>query len=213
MKTKANKPAKSNIAKMAIVGVLSAIAYLLMFMEFSVPLMPVFIKMDLSDFPALIGSLAVGPAGGIIIALIKNLLHLTVTSTGGVGELSNFILNAVFILPAGLLYKKKKSKKSACGGAVLGAILMALVSVVSNYFVVYPVYYNFMPADTILAAYQAIFPGVKSILQSLQYAIYFCKGDDQRGHYVFGIQSSGTDPDDEQTQRINSIEKGEQKNE
>ena len=163
MKTKANKPAKSNIAKMAIVGVLSAIAYLLMFMEFSVPLMPVFIKMDLSDFPALIGSLAVGPAGGIIIALIKNLLHLTVTSTGGVGELSNFILNAVFILPAGLLYKKKKSKKSACGGAVLGAILMALVSVVSNYFVVYPVYYNF----TILAAYQAIFPGVKSILQSL----------------------------------------------
>ena len=56
---------------MAIVGVLSAIAYLLMFMEFSVPLMPVFIKMDLSDFPALIGSLAVGLAGGIIIALIK----------------------------------------------------------------------------------------------------------------------------------------------
>lgn len=111
MKTKANKPAKSNIAKMAIVGVLSAIAYLLMFMEFSVPLMPVFIKMDLSDFPALIGSLAVGPAGGIIIALIKNLLHLTVTSTGGVGELSNFILNAVFILPAGLLYKKKKQKR------------------------------------------------------------------------------------------------------
>jgi len=200
---------------MAIVGVLSAIAYLLMFMEFSVPLMPVFIKMDLSDFPALIGSLAVGPAGGIIIALIKNLLHLTVTSTGGVGELSNFILNAVFILPAGLLYKKKKSKKSACGGAVLGAILMALVSVVSNYFVVYPVYYNFMPADTILAAYQAIFPGVKYFAKSdrLQYAIYFCKGDDQRGHYIFGIQSSGTDPDDEQTQRINSTEKGEQKNE
>ena len=162
MATKTKKTVKSNISKMAIVGILSAIAYILMFMEFSVPLMPVFIKMDLSDFPALIGSLAVGPVGGIIIALIKNLLHLTVTSTGGVGELSNFILNAVFILPAGLLYKKKKSKKNACGGAVLGAVLMA-----SKYFVVYPVYYNFMPADTILAAYQAIFPGVKSILQSL----------------------------------------------
>lgn len=152
---------------MAIIGVLSAIAYLLMFMEFSVPLMPVFIKMDLSDFPALIGSMAVGPVGGVIIALIKNLLHLTVTSTGGVGELSNFILNAIFVLPTGFLYKRKKSKKSACGGAILGAVLMAVVSVASNYFVVYPVYYNFMPADTILAAYQAIFPGVKSILQSL----------------------------------------------
>ena len=167
MATKANKPVRSNIAKMAIIGVLSAIAYILMFMEFSVPLMPVFIKMDLSDFPALIGSLAVGPVGGVIIALIKNLLHLTVTSTGVVGELSNFILNAIFVLPAGFLYKRKKSKKSACGGAILGAVLMAVVSVASNYFVVYPVYYNFMPADTILAAYQAIFPGVKSILQSL----------------------------------------------
>lgn len=167
METKVKQPVKSNISKMAIVGVLSAIAYILMFMEFSVPLMPVFIKMDLSDFPALIGSLAVGPVGGVIIALIKNLLHLTVTSTGGVGELSNFILNAVFILPAGFLYKRKKSKKSACGGAILGAILMAVFSIISNYFVVYPVYYNFMPADTILAAYQAIFPGVKSILQSL----------------------------------------------
>ena len=167
METKVKQPVKSNISKMAIVGVLSAIAYILMFMEFSVPLMPVFIKMDLSDFPALIGSLAVGPVGGVIIALIKNLLHLTVTSTGGVGELSNFILNAVFVLPAGFLYKRKKSKKSACGGAILGAVLMAVFSVVSNYFVVYPVYYNFMPEDTILAAYQAIFPGVKSILQSL----------------------------------------------
>ncbi len=167
MAAKEKRTAKSNISKMAITGVLSAIAYILMFMEFSVPLMPVFIKMDLSDFPALIGSLAVGPAGGVLIALIKNLLHLTVTSTGGVGELSNFILNAIFVLPAGFLYRKKKNKKNACGGAVLGAVLMAVFSVVSNYFVVYPVYYNFMPADTILAAYQAIFPGVKSILQSL----------------------------------------------
>ena len=109
--------------------VLSAIAYILMFMEFSVPIMPGFIKMDLSDLPALIGTFAVGPAGGVLIALIKNLLHLTVTSTAGVGELSNFILNAVFILPAGILYRRRKTRKSACLGAVLGAALMAVVSV------------------------------------------------------------------------------------
>ena len=156
-----------NAYSMALVAVLSAIAYVLMFMEFSVPVMPGFIKMDLSDLPALIGTFAVGPVGGVFIALIKNLLHLTVTSTAGVGELSNFILNAVFILPAGLLYKYKRTRASACGGAVLGAVLMAVVSVVSNYFIVYPVYYNFMPEETILAAYQAIFPGVQSILQSL----------------------------------------------
>lgn len=156
-----------NAYSMALVAVLSAIAYVLMFMEFSVPVMPGFIKMDLSDLPALIGTFAVGPVGGVFIALIKNLLHLTVTSTAGVGELSNFILNAVFILPAGLLYKYRRTRASACGGAVLGAVLMAVISVVSNYFIVYPVYYNFMPEETILAAYQAIFPGVQSILQSL----------------------------------------------
>jgi riboflavin transporter FmnP len=156
-----------NIYRMTVIGLLSAVAYILMFMEFSVPIMPSFIKLDLSDLPALIGSLIVGPLGGVIICLIKNLLHLTVTTTGGVGELSNFILNAAFILPAGVLYKFKKTKKSACLGAVLGAVFMALISVVSNYFIVYPVYYNFMPKETVLAAYQAIFPGVHSILQCL----------------------------------------------
>ena len=161
------KKKKTSIYVMTVTGLLSAIAYILMFLEFSVPLMPGFIKMDLSDLPALIGTFAVGPVGGVIIALIKNLLHLTVTSTGGVGELSNFILNVAFILPAGILYKFKKTKWSACGGAILGAVFMAVISVVTNYFVVYPIYYNFMPEETILAAYQAIFPGVKTILQSL----------------------------------------------
>lgn len=161
------KKKKTSIYVMTVTGLLSAIAYILMFLEFSVPLMPGFIKMDLSDLPALIGTFAVGPVGGVIIALIKNLLHLTVTSTGGVGELSNFILNVAFILPAGILYKYKKTKLSACGGAILGAVFMAVISVVTNYFVVYPIYYNFMPEETILAAYQAIFPGVKTILQSL----------------------------------------------
>ena len=158
---------RKNVYAMTIIGLLSAIAYILMFLEFSVPLMPGFIKMDLSDLPALIGTFATGPVGGVIICLIKNLLHLTVTSTGGVGELSNFILNAAFILPAGLLYKFKKTKASACGGAILGAVFMAAISVASNYFIVYPVYYNFMPKETILAAYQAIFPGVDNILQCL----------------------------------------------
>lgn len=167
MYEKTGEKKRVNIYAMTIVGLLSAIAYILMFLEFAVPFMPGFIKMDLSDLPALIGTFAVGPLGGVIICLIKNLLHLTVTSTGGVGELSNFILNVAFILPAGLLYRFKKTKKSACGGAILGAVFMALISVVSNYFIVYPVYYNFMPKETILAAYQAIFPGVNSILQCL----------------------------------------------
>ncbi|MCD7709045.1 MAG: ECF transporter S component, partial [Clostridiales bacterium] len=135
---------------------LSAIAFILMFLEFSVPFMPAFIKMDISELPALIGSFAMGPACGVLICLIKNLLHLTVTSTAGVGELSNFVLGVMFVLPAGLMYRLKKTKKMAVAASLVGAALMAVFSVASNYFVVYPFYYNFMPKETIIAAYNAI---------------------------------------------------------
>lgn len=161
------KSSKINVNSMTIVAMMSAIAFILQFFEFSVPFMPGFIKLDLSDLPALIGTYAVGPIGGVLIALIKNLLHLPQTSSACVGELSNFILNAIFILPAGILYRKKKTKRRALLGALLGAVLMAVVSVPSNYFVVYPVYYNFLSKEAILQAYQIIFPGVDSILDCL----------------------------------------------
>ena len=84
-----------------------------------------------------------------------------------VGEISNFILGCAFVIPAGLIYKKKSDKKGAVIASVTGTVAMSLLSIVSNYFFVYPIYYNFMPKDVILKAYQAIFPGVHSILQAL----------------------------------------------
>ena len=138
-----------------------------MFLDFSVPFMPAFIKMDLSELPALIGSFAMGPLCGVIVCLIKNVLHLFITSTGGVGELSNFILGVAFVLPAGLIYKHKKNRTSALIGSLTGAFFMGVFSIVSNYFLVYPVYYNFMPEEVVLSAYQVILPSMKSILQCL----------------------------------------------
>ena len=104
---------QANVWKMTMTAMLSAIAFVLMFLEFSVPIMPPFIKMDLSDLPALLGAFAMGPVSGVMICLIKNLMHLFLSSTGGVGELSNFILGACFVLPAGLIYRNWKKKKSA----------------------------------------------------------------------------------------------------
>ncbi len=148
-------------------GMLAAVACVLQYLEFPIPLMPPFIKFDFSDLPALIGAFAYGPVTGILIELIKNLIHCAVSQSATVGELSNFILGASFALTAGLIYKHKKSKKNALIGGLTGALVMGLVSVPSNYFVVYPFYYNFMPEETVLAAYQAILPGMKSIMQSL----------------------------------------------
>ena len=102
---------------LVISAMLSAVSIVLMQFDFSVPLMPSFIKMDLSDLPALIGSFSMGPLYGVIIALVKNLLHLLRTSTGGIGELSNFLLSALFVLPAGVIYQKKKTRKRAIIGA------------------------------------------------------------------------------------------------
>ena len=85
----------------------------------------------------------------------------------GIGELSNFMLGAVFTGVAGLVYRKNRTKKGALIASVSGALAMAVFSLPSNYFVVYPVYYKFMPEETILAAYQAIIPSVKSIAQCL----------------------------------------------
>lgn len=169
--TDTDKTAKStnryNARYLTVTAMLSAVAFILMFFDFSVPFMPSFIKMDLSDLPELIGAFAMGPLCGVLVALVKNLLHLTISSTGGVGELSNFLLGAAFVLPAGLIYRAKKTKARALWGAVLGAVVMGVFSVVSNNFLVYPFYYNFMAEDAILAAYQAILPGMKSILQCL----------------------------------------------
>ena len=154
---------KFNVRYVTVTGMLSAIAFILMFFDFSVPFMPSFIKLDVSELPALVASFAMGPLSGVIVCLIKNLLHLLISTTGGVGELSNFVLGAAFVLPAGLIYKFKKSKKSAVLGALLGALIMAIFSIPSNYFVVYPFYYNFMPKEAIISAYQAILSVVSDI--------------------------------------------------
>ena len=165
--TTVRKNSLISIRTIAGIGVLSAAAFVLQMLEFPIPLVPSFLKFDLSDLPALIGSYALGPISGILIELIKNLFHIMDSGSFGVGELSNFLLGAVFVGVAGVIYKIRKNKKGALIGSVVGALAMAVASVPFNYFVVYPVYYNFMPKENILAMYQAILPSVKSIFQSL----------------------------------------------
>ena len=144
-------------------------------------------RLDLSDLPSLIGSFAMGPVYGVVIAAVKNLLHLFFTSSGGVGELSNFLLNAAFVLPAGLIYRFRKSKKGAIAGALTGAVVMAALSVPINYFIVYPFYTAFMPMDAIIKMYQVIqdVSGYQSgdsgwrpasVPCHVQHAVHICEG-------------------------------------
>lgn len=154
--------------KIAVTAILAAMSTALMFLEFPIPaLIPGFIKMDFSELPALIASFSIGPLCGVTVCLVKNLVHLPFTMSGGVGELANFILSSSFVLTAGLVYKHKKTRAGAFLGSLLGAFIMAAISVPSNYFVVYPIYEKLMPMEAIIGAYQAILPSVKTLLQAL----------------------------------------------
>ena len=159
-----------NVRYMTVTAMLSAVAFALMFFEFSIPfLVPSFIQMDLSELPALIGAFAMGPWYGVIICLIKNLIKLPSTSTAAVGELFNFVMGALFVGVAGMVYRFKKTRSGAILGAVLGALVMAIVSVPYNYFIVYPAYvvmYH-LPLDAIIGMYQAINPNVNGLLNCL----------------------------------------------
>lgn len=159
---------RTDIRKMTSTAMLSAVATVLMFFSFSVPLMPSFIKMDLSELPALIASFTFGPIAGVSVCLVKNLINVFFTTTGGIGELSNFILGTLFVAPAGFIYQKMRTKKGAIIASLVGAATMAAVSVFTNYYVVYPVYSNIMaPMEAILGAYRAINPNVETLMDAL----------------------------------------------
>lgn len=150
-------------------AMLSAVAFVLMYLEISIPIMPSFIKLDFSDLPELIAAFAYGPVYGFLVCLIKNLLHLPFTGSGMIGELSNFILGACFVVPAGIIYKRMKNKKGALIGGLAGSLVMGFVSIFSNYFLVYPLYYSVLgfPEVAILGMYKAILPAVQNIFQCL----------------------------------------------
>lgn len=150
-------------------AMLTAVGVVLQYLEISIPIMPSFIKLDFSDLPELIGAFAYGPVAGVVICLLRNLIHMAVSQSGFVGELSNFMLGAVFALTAGLIYKKNKTKKGALIGGLSGAAAMAVVSVFTNNFIIYPLYYSVLgfPEEAVLDMYQALLPSVDSIFQAL----------------------------------------------
>ena len=159
---------KISTKSIAVMAVMSAIGFILMVLEFPLPfIIPPFIKFDFSELPAIITAFALGPVQGIVVCFVKNLLHLFITSTAGVGELSNFILGAIFVGTAGFIYKRKKTRGGALIGSLAGAILMAVISIATNYFITYPFYTNFMPMEAIIGAYQAILPSCNSLVKCL----------------------------------------------
>ena len=159
---------KVNTRSIVMTALLGAVASVLMFFSFSVPFMPNFIKMDLSEMPALVAAFSMGPLSGAAVCLIKNVVNVFSTTTAGVGELSNFLLGVAFVVPAGFIYKFKKNRLGALIGSLTGSVAMAVIGLPINYFVTYPLYIKMgFSLDIIIGMYQDILPSVDGLLMCL----------------------------------------------
>lgn len=150
----------------ALMGMLGAMAALLMFFEIPlVFLAPNFYKLDFSELPVMVGTFALGPAAGALIEAVKILIKLLIkpTTTGGVGDLANFVVGCAMAVPAGLLYRAHKNKKTAVKSLLLGTLSMTVLGIVVNALVMLPFYSKFMPMETIINLGAKVVPAVDSV--------------------------------------------------
>ena len=161
---KSRKTAVLSVRTISMTAMLSAVAYLLAVVEFPVSLSPSFARMDLSDLPALIGAFAFGPLSGLLIELVKNTLQLLTTSTGGIGEIANFLMGASYVVAAGVVYKHRKTKKTALLACVAASFVMGIAAALANYFILLPLFETFMPLDQLIASFGAFLPFIHTKL-------------------------------------------------
>ena len=162
-----------SLKQLLTITLMAVISFIIMFLEMPIPIFPEFLKVDISDLPALITGIALGPVAGILVELFKNLLHLLRTSTMGVGELANFLVGAALILPPSLMYKKKPELKTLAIGLVVGILLMGVVGGLANYFILLPFYEKAMgfPMAAIVGMGSAVNPAIKDTFSLILYAI------------------------------------------
>lgn len=158
---------QTNLNKMIKISLLSVMAFVLMFLEFPLPVFPNFLQIDLSDLPALLGAFALGPVSGILIELFKNILHIVFkgTQTGFIGEFANFMVGSIFVATAGIIYKMRKSKKTAILGLIAGTVVMSLCASVLNYTILLPLYAKIFkaPIEAFVAMGTAINSNIKTV--------------------------------------------------
>jgi riboflavin transporter FmnP len=159
---------KKTLRYITKIGILSALAFVLMLFEFPLPfLAPSFYELNFSDVVALIGSFALGPVAGVLIEAVKIVLNIIVTGsdTAFVGEFSNFVMGCAFVLPASILYRHRKTLRMAVVGMLVGTLVLALVSGLLNYFVMIPMYSNLYgaPIDAIVGMGAKINPAIGNL--------------------------------------------------
>jgi riboflavin transporter FmnP len=163
------------VRTMAVIGMMAAVATVLMLFELPLWFAPPFYKLDFSEVPVLVGAFALGPVAGILIELAKVLLNLIIngTVTAGIGEFANFLIGCSLVVPAAIIYHRKKSFKSALIGMIVGTVIMVFLGSILNALVLLPAYSFFTPysmADLINMGTQ-VNPAIQNITTFVLFAV------------------------------------------
>lgn len=157
---------RMNLNTLVKTALLAAIAFILMYLEFPIPIAPPWLKVDFSDMPAILAGFALGPVPAIFVQLIKVVLFTIThgTTSGFVGELGNFIMGVALVVPSAVLYKRHHNKKSAVIAMLVGIIAMTIASGLVNYFMLIPAYSKMTPLEVIIDLCAQIVPAADSVL-------------------------------------------------
>ncbi len=155
----------SKTSRITYTAIFAAIASILMYFEFPLPFMPPFLQVDLSGVAVLIGVFIFGIRPGICMILIKDIIHLSKSATGGSGELADFLMMTTLIVIAVSIYKHHRTRKTAVVGCLVGTAGMAVVGMLTNNFLIIPYYTVAMgwPIETILDLCAQVNPYIGSM--------------------------------------------------
>ena len=157
---------------MVRVALLSAVAFVL-FRFFEIPIVG-FYKLDLSGIPVLLAGFSMGPLAGMLTLLVKNLLGLIGSSSGGIGEIADFVLLSCLILPPSIAYQKRRTRNTVLIGMLAGTLLMIPAGMMLNYYVLIPLYTSWMSAESIIGIIDQAVPFLK--IDSMPKLIFYVTG-------------------------------------
>lgn len=164
------------ISKIVKIAMFSSLSFICFYLKF--PILPAFsfLEIQFSNLPAIIAGFSMGPISGVLVVLIRTLLKFLFmgTSTGGVGELADFLIGISVILTTSLIYKYHKNKKGGILSLICGCLVWIVISLLINWLILAPLYG--MPKESIpnyLLAGVLPFNTILSILVSgLTFVVY-----------------------------------------
>lgn len=170
------------IQRMVGVACLGALAFILMLFEFPVVPVASYLKIDFSDIPVLLGGYIYGPFAGVMVAVIKCLLHAMVNgfSVGDlIGVSSDFISSLALLVPFCFVWRHQgwSFKRQMMVAIPLGTIVLTAVMSLLNLWVLTPLYMavwhwqSSMPVAKLVAIGVLPFNIIKGLLVTVVFAL------------------------------------------